>query len=58
MESKCILLTKKGFMLPNLCGDRLLENQSSEKPQYRNDEVDVLNPYQDPSSGHSRMWRR
>ena len=29
----------------------------SEKPQYRNDQVDVSDPYQDSSSGPCRMWR-
>ena len=27
----------------------------SEKPQYRNDRVDVSDPYQDPSSGHDHF---
>ena len=29
----------------------------SEKPQYRNDQVDVSDPYQDSSSGQCQMWR-
>ena len=29
----------------------------SKKPQYRNDQVNVSDPYQDSSSGLCRLWR-
>ena len=29
----------------------------SEKPQYRNDQINVSDPYQDSSSGQCQMWR-
>ena len=43
-------------LLLNFCGGRLLM-LLSKKPQYRNDQVDVSDPYQDSSSGQCRMWR-
>ena len=41
-------------LLLDFCGGKLLM-LLSEKPQYRNDRVDVSDPYQDPSSGHDHF---